>query len=161
MNNRYKHNGNAGLLILVVVIIAAVSGWFVFTQSVDVENNESHVEKYQQLKVILDPVFTEKTSFDSFRKDVVRDKIRLALDYVYERLKPILEKDKNSQQYQDEIIHYLQNKQLTSEELSSVKKYVYETHDNAKMSLNHQLFKEHKEVYIFLAYERLFMLLKK
>ena len=159
-----KTTGDAAIfaLVFILLVVAGAGAWF-FTMRYDAETqiNVIKMQKYQQAKTILDPIFRDNTSFDSFKKDVVRDKVRLYLDYVYERLQPVIDNDKDSAKYIEEIKHCVNNRKLSSEEMASIKKFVYETQEenNFKGQFSPELFKKNKDIYILLAYEKLTSLL--
>ena len=150
------------LLVFILLIAAGAGAWF-FTMgySVEAQKNAIQMQQYQQAKTILDPIFSDNNSFDSFKKDVVRDKVRLYLDYVYQRLQPVVDNDKDSAKYIAEIKHCVNNRKLSSEEMASIKKFVYETQEesNFKGQFSPELFQKNKDIYILLAYEKLNSLL--
>ncbi|BBM86971.1 hypothetical protein [Candidatus Uabimicrobium amorphum] len=156
--------GEAAILaIVVILLIAAGAGAWFYMMSYDGENQINFIkeQQYQRAKAILDPIFTDNSSFDSFKKDVVRDKIRLYLDYVYERLQPVIDKHNDSAKFVEEIHHCVNNRQLSAEEMAGVKKFVYETQEESSFQgkFGPELFKKNKDIYILLAYEKLNSLL--
>lgn len=161
-----KTTGDAAIiaLIFILLVVAGAGAWF-FTMRYDVEaqSNLIKMQQYKQAQTILEPIFSDNNSFDSFKKDVVRDKIRLYLDYVYQRLQPVIDNHKDSAKYIEEIKHCINNRKLSSEEMASIKKFVYETQEesNFKGQFSPELFQKNKDIYILLAYEKLNSLLKK
>ncbi len=159
-------SGNAALLIVVIVVFAVIGAWFFLAQSgtTNVNLNVLTVKKYQEAKTVLQPIFESDNSFESFRKDIVRDKVRLYLDYIYQRLEPIVNNEAKKSKYTQEIEHCLQNKKLNADEISNVKKFIYEAKeekDFQDQKLTKEFFKQHKDVYIIKAYEKLNTILSK
>ncbi|WP_372365222.1 hypothetical protein [Candidatus Uabimicrobium sp. HlEnr_7] len=161
-----KAKGNAVVLLIVIIALVAMGAFFLLAQdkTTDLNFNALTTKKYQEAKTVLEPIFADENGFESFKKDIVRDKVRLYLDYIYQRLEPVINNEAEKAKYAQEIEHCLQNRKLSAEELISVKKFVYETteeKDFTDKKLDKEFFNQHKNIYIMKVYENLNSVLSK